>query len=786
MKKIVLMLALIYGIPTVLSAQHAEYNTGVAVSLPAVKTVEINGEAPVPASSSTTVAISYHDTKLPAFAWTFPRDYGAFINLYLMQRFTLPTSTAFLDSVSIYIDSVSTGAIRIRVLPDSVTHFANGTFRMPKFSPVLDQIIIDKSALRMRAFNTIRLQGVLVPRDFFITVEFTVNQGKNNSVTLISDGHTAPYRTEQDSRTVMVNQVSNQIQVMLMDSLFRDSGTQKMLFPYLYMTAFTDTATFSPFPAFVTSPPTTAYAGIRYTYAAHASGVPRPTYSLVKAPQGMVINSVTGEVVWMPSNTDVGDHTVTVRASNSNGDQDQTYTLTVVQPTRPRITSTPRTKAIVKELYSYQVTATGGPPPMFALLTGPPGMTISPATGLITMTPADNQVGVFNVSVRASNAVGLDVQSFQLQVDASAVPPQIISTPVTKVAAGQPYAYQAKASGNPEPTWSMVKGPSGMTIGFSTGLVRWNPNPGEEGDYEVTVRAENRAGNDEQTFTVTVTPPPVLPTFTSTPDTTAIAGQLYSYTAAATGSPDPVYRLSEAPLGMSIDSVTGEVKWVPARNQKGRNPVRVSAVNLAGSAEQLFSIYVMTIPMITSTPKIAAEVDKEYTYRVTADAEPAATFSLAMSPTGMTIDATTGEVTWTPEASQLGQHSVSVDAKNPAGTDRQAFTVIVSQPTSVDAVSANAFFLSQNFPNPVSIERGASPSHTRIMYSLPRSAHVVIEVRDLLGRVIRTLVDARKEPGIYTAELNLGEGGQPFDSGVYIILMRSGQYHQTRVMTVIK
>ncbi|GEM_PF-6850678 len=786
MKKLVLILALMYGIPSILSAQEAKYSAGVPASSPSVKAVTVNSKAPVPASSSTTVAISYHDPKLPAFAWTFPRDYGAFVNLYLMQRFTLPTSSGFLDSVSIYIDNVSTGAIRIRVLPDSVTHFANGTFRMPKFSPVLDQIIVDKSALQMKAFNTIKLQGVVVPRDFFITVEFTVNQGKNNTVTLISDGHTAPYRTEMDSRTVMVNQISNQIQVMLMDSLFRDSGTQKMLFPYLYMTAYTDTATFSPFPAFVTSPPATAYAGIRYVYAAHASGVPRPTYSLVKGPQGMAINSVTGELIWMPSNADVGDHTVTVRASNSNGDQDQTYTLSVVAPTRPKITSKPRTKAIVKELYSYQATATGGPSPTFALLAGPPGMTVDPGTGLVTMTPADNQVGVFNVSLRASNAVGLDVQNFQLQIDASAVPPQIISSPVTKVAAGQPYSYQLVANGNPEPTWSMVKGPSGMTVGFSTGLVRWNPNPGQEGDYEVTVRAENRAGNDEQAFTVTVTPPPVLPTFTSTPDTTAVAGQLYSYTAAATGSPEPVYRLSEAPSGMSIDSVSGEVKWVPTRNQKGRNSVRVSAVNLAGSAEQQFSIYVMTVPMITSTPRVAAEIGKEYNYQVTADAEPAATYSLAMSPAGMTINEGTGEITWTPDASQFGQHSVSVDAKNPAGTDRQAFTVIVSQPTSVDAVSADAFFLSQNFPNPVSLERGDSPSLTRIMYSLPRSAHVVIEVRDLLGRVVQTLVDARIDPGIYSAELNLAEAGRQFDSGVYIIVMRSGQYRQTRLMTVIK
>ncbi len=53
------------------------------------------------------------------------------------------------------------------------------------------------------------------------------------------------------------------------------------------------------------------------------------------------------------------------------------------------------------------------------------------------------------------------------------------------------------------------------------------------------------------------------------------------------------------------------------------------------------------------------------------------------------------------------------------------------------------FALHQNYPNPF------NPS-TTIRYDVPASAHVTLQIYDLLGRVVATLVDEQQSPGQYT------------------------------------
>ena len=60
-------------------------------------------------------------------------------------------------------------------------------------------------------------------------------------------------------------------------------------------------------------------------------------------------------------------------------------------------------------------------------------------------------------------------------------------------------------------TWSVLDGPSGLTINSSTGVVSWTPSSGTElGPYTVTIQATNYAGS----ATVTI---PLMLTFATAP-----------------------------------------------------------------------------------------------------------------------------------------------------------------------------------------------------------------------------------------------------------------------------
>jgi lysophospholipase L1-like esterase len=88
-------------------------------------------------------------------------------------------------------------------------------------------------------------------------------------------------------------------------------------------------------------------------------------------------------------------------------------------------------------------------------------------------------------------------------------------------------------------------------------------------------------------------------------------------------------------------------------------------------------VNLLDYPIITSTPVTQAIAGQLYTYDVDATGVPAPTYALTASPSGMTIDPTSGLIEWTPGVEQVGPNAVEVNASNSEGSDAQSFTVTV-------------------------------------------------------------------------------------------------------------
>ncbi len=84
-------------------------------------------------------------------------------------------------------------------------------------------------------------------------------------------------------------------------------------------------------PQIVSTPVTSATVGALYTYDVNAVGIPAATYSFLTNPSGMTINPGTGVIEWYPSALDIGPHSVSVQALNSQGTDIQNFTVTVGQ-----------------------------------------------------------------------------------------------------------------------------------------------------------------------------------------------------------------------------------------------------------------------------------------------------------------------------------------------------------------------------------------------------------------------------------------------------------------------
>lgn len=85
------------------------------------------------------------------------------------------------------------------------------------------------------------------------------------------------------------------------------------------------------------------------------------------------------------------------------------------------------------------------------------------------------------------------------------------------------------------------------------------------------------------------------------------------------------------------------------------------------------------------------------------------------------------------------------------------------------------FYLEQNYPNPF------NPS-TTIQYGLVAPSRVKLEVFDVIGRKIQTLVNQEQFEGNYSVTFDAGN----LASGVYIYRITTNQGVQTRRLTLIK
>lgn len=85
------------------------------------------------------------------------------------------------------------------------------------------------------------------------------------------------------------------------------------------------------------------------------------------------------------------------------------------------------------------------------------------------------------------------------------------------------------------------------------------------------------------------------------------------------------------------------------------------------------------------------------------------------------------------------------------------------------------YFLSQNYPNPFNPK-------TQIVFDIPKNDKVNISVYDMLGRLVKELVNEELLPGKYSVEFDESN----LSSGIYYYQMQTREFTETRKMVMVK
>jgi hypothetical protein len=404
-------------------------------------------------------------------------------------------------------------------------------------------------------------------------------------------------------------------------------------------------------------------------------------------------------------------------------------------------------------LFSLAVNATDAEAPpqtlSYALINSPAGANVD-GSGGISWTPTEAQgpmVTNITVVVTDNGTPNLSAsRTFQVTVNEINVAPTLVLPAGQSVLEQTSFSANATATDSDIPTnslaFELVSGPAGLTVS-SNGAISWTPTEAQgPGINTVTIRVTDlnpSAVNAQQlsttnSFTLVVNEsnqPPVL----TVPGTQTVAEQtLLTVTNSATDPDAPTntltFSLVNPPAGVSINSTSGVLTWLPSESQgpstntitvrvTDNNPQAVNTQQLSDTKS--FTVIVTEVnraPVLTPPPNATIDELALYTATATAtdpdDPPQPLTFSLVSGPAGLTVSPT-GQVSWTPtEAQGPGVYSVAIAVSDSSlsttGSYMLTVNEVISGPTISDIPDQNLQQNSSTGPLPFTIGDAETPA----------------------------------------------------------------------------
>ena len=115
-----------------------------------------------------------------------------------------------------------------------------------------------------------------------------------------------------------------------------------------------------------------------------------------------------------------------------------------------------------------------------------------------------------------------------------------------------------------------------------------------------------------------------------------------------------------------------------------------------------------------------------------------------------------------------------------SGISNDIYDIIFNYLETKDVSTPYKINLHQNYPNPF------NPT-TLIRYDLPVNEHVSINIYDLTGKRVKSLVNTNQDAGYRSIYWNAtNDLSQPVSAGMYIYTIQAGEFRQTKKMVLLK
>lgn len=421
-------------------------------------------------------------------------------------------------------------------------------------------------------------------------------------------------------------------------------------------------------------------------------------YILLDGPAGLSVNEVTGEITWVAGSTGIDYLTVKIEARIDGKVLEKVWRaqINTGNPYNILFTSTPPTNVRTGQELVYDVDAVNMEDPNepvtysieYASLFGLPGEeppTIDPNTGVLRWKIMEDypegyvqlQAYIVARSGRMVNSQVLDIFVGDPIYLKSYYDWQTPQTEVGMEFLNRVFAFTLDGSDSLI-RFSLVNAPNGMVIDERTGEVRWTPT--DKGIFTYRVMATNGKDTAVKQFTVEAIRGLRIqfPAYYFVAQINQERSEQVIASVSGVDNPTVRYTLTGAPDGMTIDD-NGILRWFSNDTTLAREgtmiPVTITAEYDTLKAEYTFYaiLYIEPIPSQYIQPidwNIPTAVNEGEEYNANWASQipgmPSVTFkySLKNEPQGMSIDSTTGLVTWQTTQKGLYFYTVIINASN--------------------------------------------------------------------------------------------------------------------------
>lgn len=394
-------------------------------------------------------------------------------------------------------------------------------------------------------------------------------------------------------------------------------------------------------------------------------------------PAGLTLAASTGKISGTPTAT--GSRFITVQVKDANN-AIISNVLTISVYALPTITTAALQAGVIGTAYNQTLIAANGKTAYtWSISSGtlPAGLVLVASTGIISGIPTTASTSSVTFKVTDANA---KTATKALAITINATPPSITTTTLADGYTGVSYSQTLVAAGGKTPyTWSRTAGslPAGLSLS-SAGVISGTPTTAGTSNFTIQVKDGN---NTTAAVPLTITVVPAVSVATTTLPS-GIVGSTYNQLLTASGGKMPYFwsiTSGTLPPGLILDTSTGAITGTPTAAGSTIFTAQVRDTNNKTASGAIAVTINMSVSITTSTLHDSFNGIAYSSFLSVIGGVPPYTWLISDGslPAGLSLDASTGSISGTPNITGTSNFTVQVrDAGNAVSS--KAYTVNIT------------------------------------------------------------------------------------------------------------